>query len=122
MIFPTVQRLYWTLLLTTICLIKVIERWEASAQTSPSQQFQALRNASGQKLCCLDAPSAIMKVRSTTECAMRCTQSSIGCTNFNVKTSDGVRSCELYPSPLAFLDDVEYGELQDCTNYEVWDK
>ena len=107
----------FTQLLTTICLL-TLDRWQLAAQPSTAQQlFKTRRNASdGLRLCCLEAPVAILQVRSTTECAVRCTQASFNCSHFNAKTSEGGRSCELYPYSIM---PACYGQLTGCTNYEV---
>ena len=116
MIFLTVERLHWTLLLTTVLLFPIIRRLESSAQTSPAQLFQVQHDSLGTTLCCMDSPNAILQVRSPAECAIRCVEVSATCAHFNVKTNGNVRSCELYPSTLAC-----YGELGGCTNYKVRD-
>ena len=115
-IISAIDVTYRTLLLTAICPL-TLGRWQIAGKPSSSaQQFAVRRNASsGQELCCLDSPDAILQVRSAVECGARCTQASINCAHFNVKTNqNGVRSCELYP-----ISDACFGQLADCTNYAV---
>ena len=91
------------------------KRGEVAEEITSGQPFDVLSNTSNEDLCRLDAPDAILQVRNAAECAVRCTQASIGCAHFNVKKNSGVRpSCELYGSELAC-----YGEMTGCTHYWV---
>ena len=115
MILSAVENFSWTMILGIITFSALVRRGEGAGHTSFTQLYQVLRDNSGQRLCCLDVPSAIMQVRSASECAIRCAQASTNCAHFNVRTSEsGVRSCELYPNTLSC-----YGELAGCANYWV---